>query len=169
MELIRGESAKLYSNLMEILVLTKGLPLTYNRDLQLDKPPLFESIEKANDIGGLLTKLFGTLKVKKDVLSKRVQDESFFTVDVMEYLITKGVSYREAHDTVGLMVKNCLDKGISLTELSKKDLQKFSPKFDEDVKKLLKPETSVKIKQSLGSTRPAFVAQQIQKWKKRLK
>ncbi|MCK5082294.1 MAG: argininosuccinate lyase, partial [Candidatus Omnitrophica bacterium] len=74
LELVRGETAGLYSNLNEMLVLLKGLPLTYNRDLQLDKPPLFQSIEKVKDMLELLAKLFASLKVKKDVLKKRIVD-----------------------------------------------------------------------------------------------
>ena len=91
LELIRGETAKFYSNLQEVLILTKGLPLTYNRDLQLDKPPLFASFEKSQIILNLLAKLFTSLKVNKEVLEKRVNDESFFSVDIMEYLIKKGI------------------------------------------------------------------------------
>ena len=168
LELIRGETAGLYSNLNEMLVLLKGLPLTYNRDLQLDKPPLFQSVEKVKDMLELLTKLFGSLKVKKDVLKKRIVDESFFSVDIMEYLIKKGVSYRKAHDIVGTMIKKCADKGIKIADLTKAQLKSYCPKFEPDVKKLLNPEMSVKIKKSSGSTNPAYVQKQITKWKKLL-
>ena len=152
-----------------MLVLTKGLPLAYNRDLQLDKPPLFSSFELIKDITSLSVKLFQTLKVKKEVLAKRTQDEYFFTVDVMEYLIKKGMSYRDAHDTVGTMVKECLDKGAWLKNLSKNELLKYSKYLGEDVKKLFNPQMSVKMKKSLGSTNPQMVAQQIKKWIKILK
>ncbi len=168
LELIRGETATLYSNLNKILVLTKGLPSTYNRDLQLDKPPLFESVDKTKDILALLAKLFSSLKVNKDRLKERVQSESFFSVDVMEYLIKKGVSYREAHDTVGKMIRECVDQGNKIADLSEKELKKFHAKFETDVKKLLNPQMSVKIKQSLGSTNPKMVKKQINSWKKKL-
>lgn len=168
-ELIRGESAKLISNLNQILVLLKGLPLTYNRDLQLDKPPLFESIETVKMTTPLLTKIFATLKVNSAVLNKKIQDEVFYCVDIMEYLIRKGVSYREAHDTVGLMVKNCLDQGHKLSALPINQWKKYHKKFNEDVKKLLNPETSVRMKQSFGSTNPTLVKKQIDQWKKALK
>lgn len=166
LELIRGETSKFYSNLQEVLILTKGLPLTYNRDLQLDKPPLFESVDKSKMILSLLSKLFLTLKVNNKAIEKRIDDESFFSVDIMEYLIKKGVSYRDAHDTVGKMIKECTDKGIKMANLTLKDLKKYSVKFEMDMKKLLNPQMSVKIKQSLGSTNPKLVAQQITKWKK---
>lgn len=168
LELIRGETAKLYGHLNTILVLLKGLPLTYNRDLQLDKPPLFESFDKIQDMLLLITKLFENLTVKENVLKNRTKDESFFTVDVMEYLIKRGVAYRDAHDLVGRMVKECLDQGERIAELSLDELKKYSPHFELDVKKLLNPEMSVKIKQSLGSTSPQLVAKQLQSWKKKL-
>jgi len=169
LELIRGETANLYSNLNSLLVLLKGLPLSYNRDLQLDKPPLFASVEKSKDMLGLFEKLFATLKVRRDILEIRAKDEYFFTVDVMEYLIKKGVSYRDAHDIVGNIVKNCLDKGRKISTLTLHQLQEYSTKFDLDVKDLLHPEASIKNKKSLGSTNPQMVLAQINFWKKELK
>lgn len=166
LELIRGETAKLYSNLNEILILTKGLPLTYNRDLQLDKPPLFESIDKIKCIIALMTKLFSTLKVNKAPLAKRIEDESFYTVDIMEYLIKKGISYRDAHDIIGKMVKDCLDKGEKISDLSKDQLKKYCPKFELDVIKLLNAKSSINNKRSFGSTNPKLVEKQIESWKR---
>lgn len=168
LELIRGETAGLYSNLNEILVLLKGLPFTYNRDLQLDKPPLFQSVEKVKEMAGLLIKLFTGLKVNAAVLNKRVQDELFFSADIMEYLIQKGVSYRDAHDIVGTMIKDCVDKGKKIADLTKEQLKRYCPRFDPDVKKLLNAKMSVGIKKSSGSTNPVFVRKQIYQWKKRL-
>ncbi|HBG61878.1 MAG TPA: argininosuccinate lyase [Candidatus Omnitrophica bacterium] len=164
LELIRGETAKLYSNLSEVLILTKGLPLTYNRDLQLDKPPLFESIDKIKQITALMAKLFSSLKVNKTHLAKRIEDESFYTVDLMEYLIKKGVSYREAHDIIGKMVKECLDKGKKISDLTKEQLKIYCQKFEIDAKKLLNAKSSVENKKSYGSTNPKLVEKQIDSW-----
>ena len=169
LELIRGETGTLYGNLNKLLVLLKGLPLTYNRDLQLDKPPLFESVEKMQMMLQLLTKLFGSLKVKPEQIQKQLDNESFYSVDIMEYLIHKGVSYREAHDTIGKMIKGCVDKGKRIADLTESQLQKYHPKFELDMKKLLKPEVSVKRKQSHGSTSPKSVAKQFRYWDKNLK
>lgn len=167
-ELIRGEAAGLYSNLQEVLVLLKGLPLTYNRDLQLDKPALFKSVEKVTDMVQLMTKLFTSLKVNKKVLASRVEDESFFSVDMMDYLIRKGVSYREAHDTVGTMIKECVDKGQKITDLTEAQLKGYSSQFELDVKKLLNAKTSVTMKNSFGSTSPKSVMRQLKYWKKKI-
>jgi argininosuccinate lyase len=169
LELIRGETATLYANLQRVLVLMKGLPLTYNRDMQLDKPALFESVEKIIIMAQLLSKTFLTLKVKSDILKVQVNHEPLFSVDIMEYLIKKGVSYREAHDALGRMIKECTDEEIKLSELSLTHLKTFSPRFEGDVKKLFNPEMSVKMKQSYGSTNPIFVKARLQFWKKKLK
>lgn len=168
LELIRGESAGLISNLNSILVLMKGMPLTYNRDLQLDKPPLFESVKKSKLMVQLLTKLFTSLKVNEEVLKKRVEDELFFSVDLMEHLISKGASYREAHDAVGQMIKECVEKNKKISALNAGELKKYSSKFNPDIKKLLNSQNSVKIKKSLGSTNPSMVHQQLINWKKKL-
>ncbi len=168
LELIRGETANLYSRLNEVLILMKGLPLTYNRDMQLDKPPLFESVDKIKVILKLLTKLFTGVKVKKQDIVRRIYDEGFFSVDVMEYLIKKGVSYRAAHDLVGTMIKGCVDQGKKIVDLTLGQLKAYSPYFEEDVKALLDPKISVESKKSFGSTNPKLVRQQIAKWKKLL-
>ena len=86
----------------------------------------------------------------------------------MEYLIKKGVSYRDAHDTIGKMVKDCLDKGKKISDLTEKQLKTYSQKFSSDVKKLIDPNMSVEIKRSLGSTNPGLVEKQIKEWKKLL-
>jgi len=168
LELIRGETATLVSNLNQILILLKGLPLTYNRDMQLDKPPLFESMDKTKSILILLEKTFKTLKVNKAGIEKQIHNEALFSVDIMEYLIKKGISYREAHEIVGKLFKHCLDKGKSISNLSESQLKLFCPQLGRDVKKLLNPLVSVKIKKSSGSTNPQEVMKKIQNWKKML-
>ena len=95
--------------------------------------------------------------------------EYFFSVDILDYLVRKGATYREAHDIVGVMVKECLDKGQHIVDLSAAELKKFSPLFETDVKRLLSAEVSVRSKKSFGSTNPSMVRTQINAWKKRLK
>ena len=170
LELMRGTTAQFPAAFVEIFTLLKALPLTYNRDMQLDKPVLFRSVEAAKDMLEVMAGVFGNLKAKKGVIAARLfKDESFFSVDVMEYLIKKGVSYREAHDTIGRMVKECLDEGKKLSGLSLAELKGFSKHFDSDVKILFNPQMSVKIKRSLGSTNPQLVDQQLKIWQKKLK
>jgi argininosuccinate lyase len=168
LELVRGSSAQMIGHLTQIHVLLKGLPLTYNRDLQLDKPALFDSVDTTKRMLLVLAKIFSTMKVKKHHAAQKALDESFFTVDVMDYLVKKGVASREAHDILGRMVSDCLDHGKKISSLSLTELKKYSKYFEQDVKKLFNPEMSVKIKSSLGSTNPGMVAQQLKIWSKKL-
>ncbi|MDE2027015.1 MAG: argininosuccinate lyase [Candidatus Omnitrophica bacterium] len=168
LELIRGSSAKVVGHLTEIHVLLKGLPYTYNRDLQLDKPPLFDSVDTTKFMLLVLSRIFETLKVRKEAAVRQTADESFFTVDVMDYLVKKGVSYRQAHDILGCMVRDCLDRSKAISSLTIDELRKYSPVFGGDVKNLFNPGMSVKIKSSFGSTNPKLVEQQLKTWSKKL-
>ena len=87
----------------------------------------------------------------------------------MDYLVKKGISYRDAHDILGWMVKDCLDQGKALSSLSKAELKKYSPALELDVKKLFNPQMSVRIKFSLGSTNPVLVKKQLNFWDNKLK
>ncbi|HOD12257.1 MAG TPA: argininosuccinate lyase [Candidatus Omnitrophota bacterium] len=168
LELIRGTTGKIYGHLLNALNLMKALPLTYNRDMQLDKPPLFDSVDTVKQMVELLAKIFATLKVKKDQAKRSIINESFFTVDLMEYMIQHGVSYREAHDIVGKMVKECLDKGNKLSQLTLDQLRKYSPKISGDVKKVFSAQASIAAKKSFGSTNPQMVNAQLRSWKAKL-
>ena len=168
LELIRGTSAQLIGHSTGLMTLVKGLPLTYNRDLQLDKTFVFDAVEPAELMLKLLARIFDTVAVKKERLAGKVVDESFFCVDVMDYLIKKGVSYRDAHDILGKMVKECLDKGKNISDLSLAELKGYARQFEADVKKLFNPQMSVKIKNSSGSTNPGLVHQQLAAWSKKL-
>jgi len=112
--------------------------------------------------------LFANIVVEKEAVAARVKDESLFSVDIVEYLIKKGVSYRKAHDIVGRMVKDCLDKGKTISGLSNVQLKSYSPKLKPDVKKLLNPYVSVTLKKSYGGTSPGLVARQLNAWKRKV-
>jgi len=168
LELIRGSVGKIHGALSSVLILMKGLPLSYNRDLQLDKPPLFDAIDTIKNILEIFIELFQDIVIEKEAIAAKLTDESLFSVDIVEYLIKKGVSYREAHDIVGRMVRDCLDKGKEISNLSVAQLKKYSSKLGPDVKNILNAWTSVNLKKSYGSTNPKLVARQIKNWSKRL-
>ncbi|MBU0549799.1 MAG: argininosuccinate lyase [Candidatus Omnitrophica bacterium] len=168
LELIRASVGKVGGDFSSVLILMKGLPLTYNRDLQLDKPPLFNSTETINNILQVFTELFKNIKINKTVIAEKVRDESLFSVDIVEYLIEKGSSYRQAHDITGKMVKDTLDKGRKISDLTLKELKKYSGKFEKSVKSILNAWASVSRKTSSGGTGPRGVKRQIAKWSKRL-
>src|SRR3989338_5199585 len=118
LELIRGLSGRIHGDLSSVLILMKGLPLSYNRDLQLDKPPLFDAIDTVKGILEILEAVFENIVIEKEAIAAKLKDESLFSVDIVEYLIKKGISYRDAHDAVGRIVKDCLDKGRKLSGLT---------------------------------------------------
>jgi len=168
LELIRAATGKIYGDLSSVLVMMKGLPLSYNRDMQLDKPPLFDAIDTIKEILFIFKELFKNIKVNKNEIAKKLDNEFLFSVDIVEYLIKKGISYRQAHDVVGIMVKKCLDKGRRISSLTPKELKKYCDKFDNGVKNILDAKTSVKLKTSQGGTSPLRVNKQLSKWKTRL-
>jgi len=168
LELIRASVGKIHGDLSSVLILMKGLPLSYNRDLQLDKPPLFNAVETIKDILEIFVELFNNIKLNKEVIAAKLLDESLFSVDIVEYLIKKGLSYRQAHDITGRMVKDVLDKGKKISSLTLKELKKYSDKFDLKVKSILNAWVSVSLKTSYGSTSPKLVKRQIGKWKRKL-
>ncbi|MFA6282208.1 MAG: argininosuccinate lyase [Candidatus Omnitrophota bacterium] len=168
LELIRGSVGKIHGDFSSVLILMKGLPLSYNRDLQLDKPPLFNAVGTIKNMLEIFAELFKNIKIKKEVISSRLSDESLFSVDIVEYLIKKGLSYRQAHDVVGKMVRDCLDKGKNISSLSLQELKKYSPKLDADVKNILNAWASVNLKISYGSTNPKLVEKQLKAWIKKL-
>ncbi len=168
LELIRGSVGKIHGDLSSVLILMKGLPSSYNRDLQLDKPPLFDSVDTMENILEIFIELFQNIVIEKEAIAAKLMDESLFSVDIVEYLIKKGLSYREAHDIVGRIVRDCLDKGKKLSGLTSNELKKYSKKLGPDVKNILNAWASVNLKVSYGGTSPKLVARQLKTWTERL-
>ncbi|MFH1878436.1 MAG: argininosuccinate lyase [Candidatus Omnitrophota bacterium] len=169
LELIRGKSAQAISALNSIFILLKGLPHSYNRDLQEDKKPLFETMSLVSSELEIMARLVGSIEPDKDAALKILEDEFIYATDLAEYLVRGGVAFREAHDIIGEIVKYCSKKNIAISDLSISELGKFSEKLGQEAYGLLNPETSVKNKKTPGSTNPGFVKKEIRKWKKRLK
>ncbi|MFA5093517.1 MAG: argininosuccinate lyase [Candidatus Omnitrophota bacterium] len=168
LELIRGSVGKIHGDLSSVMILMKGLPSSYNRDLQMDKPPLFDAVDTMKDILEIFMALFQNIVIEKEAIAAKINDEALFSVDIVEYLIKKGVSYRAAHDIVGKMVRDCLDKGKKISSLANSDLKKYSDKLNPDMRSILNAWASVSLKTSLGSTNPKLVLKQINQWGKRL-
>ncbi len=173
LELIRASVGKIHGDLSSVLILMKGLPLSYNRDLQLDKPPLFNGVDTVKEILGIFIELFKNIRLNEKVIDERLLDESLFSVDVVEVLVRKGLSYRQAHDITGRIVKGALDKGKKISDLTLKELRKYSDKLKTDkdlkeIKSVLNAWVSVSRKTSYGGTSPGRVRKQIGKWKEKL-
>ncbi|MFH1190160.1 MAG: argininosuccinate lyase [Candidatus Omnitrophota bacterium] len=150
LELIRGCAGRLYGNLVSVLTVMKGLPLAYNRDMQCDKEPLFDSVETVLAELEILTGLVGTLRFNKAKIEEHLEDESLYATDLVYYLVGKGVPFKTAHTIVGKLIKHSIDSGIEIKSMSPAELEKFSPMLDRAaILKLFNPRVSVEAKRSI--------------------
>lgn len=143
LELVRGMTGRIYGNLFSVLTMMKGLPLTYNRDMQFDKQPLFDSVEKVSKVLSIFAKMMRGIKVNKAEIERALLDESLYATDLAEYLIVKGLDSRQAHSIVGKLVASTLENKERISGLTLPELKKFSDKFEKSVLKLLDPKVSV--------------------------
>ncbi|KPK98622.1 MAG: hypothetical protein AMJ95_03120 [Omnitrophica WOR_2 bacterium SM23_72] len=150
LELIRGYAGRLYGNLVSVLTMMKAQPLTYNRDMQLDKEPLFNSFEIVSSELKVLTGLIKTLKFNKDKINEHLKDEALYATDLVYYLVDKKVPFKEAHTIIGKLVKYSLEHNILIKDMTESLLNKFSNKLvKRDVVKLFDPLVSVRSKRSI--------------------
>ena len=150
LELARGYTGRLYGNLMNSLTVMKGLPLSYNRDMQLDKEPLFDSIDIVSIELKVFTGLVKTLGFNKTRIEEALEDESLYATDLVYYLVDKGIAFKTAHSVVGGLVRHSIDSSIEIKSMSQVELDKFSNKLLRgDILKLINPMVSVKSKRSV--------------------
>ena len=168
LELTRGKSARLIGSLQTLLVLTKGLPLAYNRDLQEDKPPLFDAVDTVKACLELAAPLVAGAELKVDSINSRIEKGFLDATTLMEYLIKRGMPQRSAHHVIGEMVRLATSKSVTLTELSLEDFQSVDSDLDESVYDVLGVKNAVRAFQSEGSTNPQRVEEQIELWNSRL-
>lgn len=135
LELIRGYSGKLYGNLVSVLTTMKALPLAYNRDMQLDKEPLFSSIDVVKDELKILSNLIKSIGLKKENIKRQLADESLYAVDLAKYLVGKNISFKAAHAIVGRLIKYSIEKKKKIINMSDKELKRFSSKFSPNIMK----------------------------------
>ncbi|WP_456454987.1 argininosuccinate lyase [Thermovibrio sp.] len=151
-ELTRGKTGRVYGDLVAILTTLKGLPLTYNRDLQEDKEPLFDAIDTTKAAIKVNTLIVEGMRPKRERMREQAGKGFSLATDLADYLAKKGLPFRKAHEVVGKLVAYCLDKGKDLTELSLKEFKEFSPLFEEDVLSLMSLEGSVNSRNVVGGT-----------------
>ncbi|MDD5044905.1 MAG: argininosuccinate lyase [Candidatus Omnitrophica bacterium] len=169
-ELIRGYSGKVYGDLVSIMVMMKGLPLTYDRDMQLDKLSLFEAVDTMNKVLPILKKVLYGIKINEEKLKKASLNESIYAADISEYLVTQGYATNNAHKIAGEIILYALSKGRLIKHMSDEELKKFSHKLNKRiVNDLIDPIKSVSRVKSYGGTQPKSVVRQIAKWEKRLR
>ena len=167
-ELIRGKSGRVIGSLMSLLTLMKGLPLTYNRDLQEDKEPVFDAVDTVSASLGIMAELLSNLKFNTERMYQATRTGFMTATDLADYLVMKNVPFREAHAIVGKTVAFCIGKGCELEDLSLEELQKFSPVIADDVYALLSVEGSVNSRVSSGGTARIRVEEALEKAEKQL-
>jgi argininosuccinate lyase len=165
-ELIRGKTGRVYGNLFSLLTIMKGLPLSYNRDLQEDKPPLFDTVDTVKSCLTVLNEMLPGTTFHVERLQETAKEGYSTATDIAEYLARKGLPFRRAHEVTGRIVLYCSDKKKRLEDLTLKELRKFSSLISEDIYTVLSPEASVRGKKSMGSTSPEDVRRQIKRFEK---
>jgi argininosuccinate lyase len=164
-ELTRGKTGRLYGNLVAMLTMLKGLPASYNRDLQEDKGPLFDSVTTVKDALQTFAAMLPELTVHTGRLESAADDPNLLATDLAEYLVKKGMPFREAHEAVGKMVARALAAKRTLNNISLLEMQEISPLFQDDVLKVFDVRASLAKRTAAGAPSPENVAAQIARWK----
>ncbi|HYC72659.1 MAG TPA: argininosuccinate lyase [Opitutaceae bacterium] len=168
LELIRGKAARLHGNLHTLLTLAKGLPLTYNRDLQEDKPAVFDSHDQMALCLEVLAGTFAGLVVNRDACDAAVADPALLATDLADYLVRRGVAFRDAHHAVGAVVRLAEQRGVRLNQLELADVQAVHRAFAADWVDSFNLGAAMKRRAGTGMPGPAQVARQLARWRKML-
>ncbi len=168
-ELVRGKTGRVYGALMALLTTMKGLPLAYNKDMQEDKEMAFDAMDTAADCITLFTGMIQTMKFRKDRMAKSAMNGFTNATDAADYLVGKGVPFRDAHGIIGRLVLYCIEKDTSIDALSLGELRSISDKFDEDIYDAISLKTCVEKRLTIGAPGEKMMKQVIEKNKEYLK
>ena len=164
-ELTRGKSARLIGNLMSLLTLLKGLPMTYNRDLQEDKEPLFDSVDTLALALEVFTEMISGMDVNAPNTEAAASDPMLLATDLADYLVNHGVPFRQAHEVIGKLVAFSISERRSFAEMTLTEFQQFSPAFEADVAACLNLKTAMDARKGIGAPSPANVKTQLARWR----
>lgn len=167
-ELVRGKTGRVYGHLINLLTTLKALPLSYNRDLQEDKPALFDSLDTVLASLQVLTELMRRLKVNRKVLGQAVQGAGLVATELADYLVTRGVPFREAHAITGRIVRAAMDRRQEFTEFSLGQLRQFSDRIEKGVFAWLTVQAAIDRKGQIGGTAQGFVDKRIKELERML-
>lgn len=160
-ELIRGKSGRVYGDLFSLLTICKGLPLAYNKDLQEDKEPVFDAADTIKACLGIFTEMILTITVKKETMAHAAKFGYMNATDAADYLVSKGIPFRDCHEIIGKIVLYCINKGIAIDDLSMDEFKSFSEKFEEDIYEKISIRACIEAKKSQGSTSFESVKEQL--------
>jgi len=162
-ELIRGKCGRLYGNLMGLLTSLKGLPMTYNRDLQEDKEPVFDSLDTITGSLGLLVAMIPKLRIRQERMQTAATAGFTLATELADYLSSKGVPFRDAHAVVGKAVRHCIEHGLTLEAMPLDELRRLSPVFAADVRQWLSADAAVRRRRATGGTAPQNVRKELRR------
>ena len=168
-ELVRGKTGRVYGALMALLTTMKGLPLAYNKDMQEDKEMAFDAMDTAADCITLFTGMIKTMKFRKDRMAKSAMNGFTNATDAADYLVGKGVPFRDAHGIIGRLVLYCIEKDTSIDALSLEELRSISDKFEEDIYDAVSLKTCVEKRLTIGAPGAEMMKRVIEKNKEYLK
>ena len=168
-ELIRGKTGRAFGNYVSLISTMKSLPLSYNRDLQEDKEPLFDSYFIYSDSLEIMSGMMNGIKINKERFIKELDGDFILSTDVADWLVLKGIPFRKAHEIVGRLVKELEDKNLNFKNVTLEVLKKIDSIFDETVRECFNIKTSLDRKKTFGSPNPEFVKERIAHWEKILK
>lgn len=167
-ELTRGKTGRLVGNLMSLLTTIKGLPMTYNRDLQEDKEPLFDSIDQIKLALEVFAEMMAVAKIREDRTQAATADPFLLATDLADYLVLNKVPFRDAHEIIGKLTAYSIRIRRGFPDLTLEEFQQFSDVFKDDVFKVLNVKTALRARKSTGAPSPTNVGRQISRWQKRL-
>lgn len=165
-ELVRGKTGRVYGALMSILTTMKGIPLAYNKDMQEDKELTFDAIDTVKGCLALFEGMVSTMKFRNDVMENSAKHGFTNATDAADYLVNHGVPFRDAHGIVGRLVLYCLDKKISLDEMSLEEYKAISPVFEEDIYEAISIKTCVEKRMTIGAPGPDAMTKVVE-WNKK--
>jgi argininosuccinate lyase len=160
-ELVRGKAGRVFGHLQAMLTIMKGLPLAYNRDLQEDKIPLFDTVDTVKASLEVMRELADEMRVKKDRMTAAVADGYMNATDLADYLVARDVPFRTAHGMVGKIVRACVERGCRIEDLPLAELRRYAPRIERDVYAYLTPRAAVDRRRSEGGTAPANVRRRL--------
>lgn len=154
LELVRGNTGRVYGNLMSVLTTLKGLPLTYNRDMQFDKEPLFSSVEILEDELKIMAAFIDKIKLNANKIGRALEDDELYATELVEFLVHQDVAFAEAHFAIGRLMRYAEEKNMKVKDIPDKVLKTFNRKLNhKDLRRIMNPEYAVSSKKSLSSRR----------------
>lgn len=167
-ELTRGKSGRLLGNLVSLLAILKGLPMTYNRDLQEDKEPLFDSIDTAKLVLPVFAEMIGAMEICEERMARAAADPFLLATDLADYLVLRGVPFRKAHEIVGKLTAHCLREQRDFPDLTLQEFQQFSAAFEPGVFEVFNVQRALAARKMTGAPSPVNVTAEVRRWEEKL-